>query len=146
MNITEDTRWIIENANQFSLTELEVSSKLQQQKSWDATYRQIMLLGKSMILFSMNEKRVEAEIKGCESQVWLYSYWQDGKLKLTASADSKIVRGLLAIVLAAFNNKSAEQIKSFDVESYFSTIGLQQQLSPSRSNGLNAIVNHIKRL
>ena len=63
-----------------------------------------------------------------------------------ADSDAKIIRGLLVIVLAAFNDKTAAQIQAFDIENYFKTLGLMQHLSPSRGNGILAIVDKIKEI
>ena len=57
-----------------------------------------------------------------------------------------IVRGLLVIILAAFNDKNRQQIAEFDLELYFETLGLMQHLSPSRGNGVRAIVEKIKSI
>ena len=63
-----------------------------------------------------------------------------------ADSDARIVRGLIALVLAAFNGKSTQDIRAFDVETYFENIGLLAHLSPSRGNGLRAIVDQIKQI
>ena len=105
-----------------------------------------MLLGKQLPLFQAELKLDEALVSGCESQVWLYANWRDQQLWLALSSDSKIVRGLLAIVLAKFNGKTKDEISGVDVDEYFENLGLSQHLSPSRSNGLHAIVEKIKSL
>ncbi len=144
--MSEINNLIIEKIASFTLTEPEVISKLSTNKSWDAQYREIMLLGKQLPVFGSELKLETALISGCESQVWLHHIWQDDKITLIASSDSKIVRGLLAIVLVKFNNKSKDEIGAIDIESYFSLLNLSQHLSPSRSNGLAAIVETIKSL
>lgn len=140
------TSLISEFSNHFTLTETEVRSKLANSSGWDGKYREIMLLGKSLKQFTPELKTEEAVVTGCESSVWLHHLWQDGKLYLATSSDSKIVRGLLSIVLAKFNAKTKEQIQEIDVAVYFEQLGLSQHLSPSRSNGINAIVKEIKSL
>ena len=88
----------------------------------------------------------ETLIQGCESLAWLLTVpSKQGKLYFQADSDAKVIRGLLVIVLAAFNGKTAQQIQAFDVESYFAKLGLMQQLSPSRGNGVLAIVEKIKQ-
>ena len=130
----------------FTITDAQVIEKLTSAKSWDGKYREIMLLGKQLPLFQAELKLDEALVSGCESQVWLYANWQDQQLWLALSSDSKIVRGLLAIVLAKFNGKTKDEISSVNVDQYFEKLGLSQHLSPSRSNGLHAIVEKIKSL
>ncbi len=142
-----DTTTVINNIKEhFTVTELEIVDKLTSAKGWDGKYREIMLLGKQLPLFQSDLKLDEALVSGCESQVWLHSNWQGQQLWLAVSSDSKIVRGLLAIVLAKFNGKTKQQIAQVNIDEYFNTLGLSQHLSPSRSNGLSAIVEKIKSL
>lgn len=144
--MTELTTVINEIAQKVTISDLELIAKLNSAKGWDGKYREIMLLGKQLPLFQADLKSDEALVSGCESQVWLHSNWHEQQLWLAASSDSKIVRGLLVIVLAKFNGKTKEQIASVNIEGYFSELGLSQHLSPSRTNGLNAIVEKIKEI
>lgn len=137
---------IEEFSSNFSISEHDVVAKLSATKGWDSKYREIMLLGKQLGLFGLELKVDTALVSGCESSVWLHHLWQEDKLILAISSDSKIVRGLLAIVLAKFNGKTKEEIASTDIDTYFDALGLEQHLSPSRSNGINAIVTKIKSL
>ncbi len=116
-------------------------------KGWDNRHRQIMLLGKKLPRMDQNLRNEDTLISGCESLAWLsYQKQENEQFVFTADSDAKVIRGLLMIVLTAFNDKTAEQIHSFDLEGYFSELGLLQHLSPSRGNGLKAIVNKILTL
>jgi cysteine desulfuration protein SufE len=88
------------------------------------------------------------EVAGCESQVWLFCEpVQVGKLafwQIHADSDARIVRGLIAIVQAAFNGQTSETIIEFDVPKYFEELGLIEHLSPSRGNGLRAIIEQVR--
>lgn len=137
---------ITDFSSHFSLTEEDVINKLTASKGWDGKYREIMLLGKNLGLFSPELQIEEALVNGCESSVWLHHIWQQDKLVLAVSSDSKIVRGLLAIVLAKFQGKTKQEVLAADIDTYFTTLGLAQHLSPSRTNGINSIVEKIKSL
>ena len=114
-------------------------------KSWDSRHREIMLLGKQLNRLDKNARSEQTLISGCESLAWLITEKDEHDIfHFQADSDAKIIRGLLVIVLAAFNDKTVEQIQAFDIESYFKTLGLMQHLSPSRGNGILAIVNKIK--
>jgi cysteine desulfurase/selenocysteine lyase len=114
-------------------------------KGWDSRHRQIMLLGKQLNRLDKNARNDETLINGCESLVWLVSNKTEKNIfHFEADSDAKIIRGLLVIILAAFNNKTSKQIQLFDIQQYFNTLGLIQHLSPSRGNGILAIVNKIK--
>jgi len=116
-------------------------------KSWDSRHREIMLLGKGLERLDNNLRNEQSLISGCESQAWLIAEKNSqGKFIFSADSDAKIIRGLLVIVLTAYNEKTAAQIAEFDINDYFTQLGLIQHLSPSRGNGLLAIVDKIKRL
>lgn len=116
-------------------------------KGWEGKYRQIMLLGKQLPALPEADKDKQYLVEGCESQVWLHHKQDDdGRYLFAADADARIVKGLLVIVIAAFNGKSAIEIAQFDVEQYFARLDLLKHLSPSRSNGIHAIVQQIKEL
>ena len=116
-------------------------------KSWDSRHRQIMLLGKQLERLDKSARDEQTLISGCESLAWLVARKSDDNVfHFQADSDAKIIRGLLFIVLAAFDKKTAAQIRAFDIESYFKTLGLLQHLSPSRGNGILAIVDKIKKI
>ncbi len=106
-----------------------------------------MLLGKQLERLEKSYRNEQSLISGCESLAWLVATKDSqGIFYFKADSDAKIIRGLLVIILAAFNNKTALQIQSFDIKSYFERLGLLQHLSPSRGNGILAIVDKIKDL
>lgn len=113
---------------------------------WHNRHREIMLLSKKLVRLDKKYRNDNSLIQGCESLAWLTSTKEQGCFYFHADSDAKIIRGLLVIVLAAFNGKTAVQIQGFDINNYFETLGLMQQLSPSRGNGVLAIVEKIKKL
>ena len=116
-------------------------------RGWEAKYRQIMQLGKQLQALDDSFKQEAFLVKGCESQVWLHHRFDDsGKLQLAADSDARIVKGLVVIVLAAFQGKTRSQLSAFDIEDYFARMDLLKHLSPSRSNGIHAIVQTIRDL
>lgn len=116
----------------------------QQAKGWDSKHRQIMLLGKNQTRLPENMKNEQSLISGCESKAWLnHQKATNGAFQFQGDSDAKVIRGLIAIVLAAVNDKNGAQILAFDMQNYFTKLGLLQHLSPSRGNGLNAIVKKI---
>lgn len=112
--------------------------------NWEDRYKYIIDLGKE--LPAMPESfRIDANlVRGCQSQVWLVDEHREGRLFFQADSDAFIVKGLLAVVLAAFNGKTAGEILAFDVDVYFQKLDLMQHLSSTRGNGLKAMVKRIK--
>lgn len=117
-------------------------------KSWNKQFRLIIELGKKLPLFPENEKIPERQVQGCESMAWLIiekiHNGKDQVQYLKMDSDSRIVRGLMMILLIIYQHKSALEIQHIDIEAIFRILGLLNHLSPSRNNGLYAIVNKIK--
>ncbi|MEP4545780.1 MAG: SufE family protein [Saccharospirillum sp.] len=112
--------------------------------SWEDRYRYIIDLGKDLPAMDDALKTDERIVRGCQSQVWLVDDADGEQIRFQADSDAHIVRGLLAIVLAAYNGKTRQQILDFDTEAYFSQLDLVKHLSPTRGNGLRAMVARIK--
>jgi cysteine desulfuration protein SufE len=112
--------------------------------SWEDRYRYIIDLGRELPALPDELRSEDRLVRGCQSQVWIDVEQSDGRLQLAVDSDAFIVKGLLAVVLAAYNNRTAQEIMDFDVDSYFETLGLLQHLSPTRGNGLRAMVARIR--
>ena len=114
---------------------------------WEERYRYIIDLGKQLPSFPVEMQTADRIIHGCQSQVWLEVAYdaQNNLMQLTADSDAIIVRGLVAIVLAALNNQSPEQILQYDMDSYFASLDLLKHLSPTRGNGVRAMVERIRK-
>ncbi len=113
--------------------------------SWEDKYKYIIELGEKLDPLAEEFHTPDWQVKGCQSQVWLVPQKQNnGTLKFIGDSDAMIVKGLIAIVLMIYNNKSAEEIKSIIINDIFSQLGLQEHLTPSRRNGLEAMVEKIK--
>lgn len=112
--------------------------------SWEDRYKYIIDLGRELPPLD-EQARVEQNIvRGCQSQVWLTSRNEGGRLYFDADSDAFIVKGLLAVVLAAYNGRTPEEILAFDIEDYFSRLNLLKHLSVTRGNGLRAMVKRIR--
>ena len=118
--------------------------------TWEERYKFIIDLGKTLAPLKA-EKKIEANlVRGCQSQVWLTAEPRtaDGdagevRLYLAADSDAFIVKGLLAVVLAAYNEKTPEEILAFDIESYLAELQLMKHLSMTRGNGVRAVIDKI---
>ncbi|WP_421218158.1 SufE family protein [Aeromonas enteropelogenes] len=112
---------------------------------WENQYRLIIQLGKLLPALPAEWQTEEHRLKGCESLAWLKGEQsEDGRWHFACDSDARIVRGLIVIVLATLNHQTADAIQAFDMDAYFSELGLEKHLSPSRGNGLRAIVLAIR--
>ncbi|MFT5806478.1 MAG: cysteine desulfuration protein SufE [Moritella dasanensis] len=128
-----------------SITSTDVLTLLTAQAGWQNKYRQLIQLGNKIPALSDDYKIAENQIKGCESQAWLALHCDsDGRLWFGLDSDARIVKGLMAALLAAVNGKTRTEIATFNVDDYFAQLGFMQQLSPSRGNGLKAVIAAIK--
>jgi cysteine desulfuration protein SufE len=112
--------------------------------NWEERYKYIIDLGKELPVMDVSLRTDEYLVRGCQSQVWLVDEWRAGKLFFQADSDAFIVKGLLGVVLAAFNGKTPGEILAFDIDAYFTQLDLLQHLSSTRGNGLKAMVKRIQ--
>lgn len=115
---------------------------------WEDRYRYVIELGEALPPFPDSAKTPENKVPGCVSQVWLVTEQEDGGdpvLKFQGDSDAHIVRGLVAIMLALFSGRRASEIVVTDAEATLKSLGLNEHLSPQRSNGLRSMVKRIKR-
>lgn len=115
---------------------------------WEDRYRYVIELGKELEPLPEAERTAENKVRGCASQVWLSTTVDDRQqpphMLFRGDSDAHIVRGLVAIVLALFNDKTPRDILDTDAEAVFSQIGLREHLTSQRSNGLRALVDRIR--
>ncbi len=111
--------------------------------AWEDRYKYIIDLGKELPPMSDDKKDEAHIVRGCQSQVWIDVSSKEGGLWFEADSDAFIVKGLLGVVLAAFNGKSPQQILAYDIDAYFETLGLLKHLSPTRGNGMRAMVARV---
>lgn len=114
---------------------------------WEDRYRYIIDLGKKLPSMPDALKTDANFVHGCQSQVWIHAN-KDASgqaLDFLVDSDAHIVRGLAAMVMAAFNHQSPQAILNFDIDSYFKQTQLIQHLSPTRGNGLKSMVRKIRQ-
>jgi cysteine desulfuration protein SufE len=116
---------------------------------WDDRYRYVIELGRALPPLAESAHSEANKVQGCASQVWLLSHVApDGAagpvLTFEGDSDAHIVRGLVAILFALYSGKSAAEILATDAIALFDRIGLRENLTPQRSNGLRSMVERIR--
>jgi len=114
--------------------------------NWEDRYAYLIDLGKQLPPMTESLKTDENIVRGCTSQVWLVAQIENGKFIFSADSDAQIVKGLVYLLLSAFQGKSSTDIIAMDIEQAFNRIGLHQHLSPNRRNGFYAMVERIRAL
>ena len=117
---------------------------------WDDRYRYVIELGRALPPLPDSAHTDANKVQGCASQVWLLTHVKpDGAggpvLTFEGDSDAHIVRGLVAILVALYSGKSALDILATDALALFDRIGLRENLTPQRSNGLRSMVERIRR-
>jgi len=118
--------------------------------SWEDRYGFLIDLGRKLPPLDASEKTEENRVHGCQSNVWLVArprpQGEDQVIEFIADSDAQIVRGLIAILRKIYSGQPAEKILSFDITGLMERLGLDQQLSMGRRNGLDGMVRRIKAL
>ena len=110
---------------------------------WDDKYGFIIDMGKSLKVLDSEFKTDDNIIKGCQSQVWLHAFLKDDKIIFEAESDAIIVKGIVAMLLRVFSDQTPNDIVNADIF-FMEKIGMAKHLSPTRANGLVAMVKQIK--
>ena len=125
-----------------------VSKNIESSASWQQKYREIMSLGKTLPPLADILKTDDALVQGCESKVWMFVEFDltENALVVIGDSDTRIVKGLLALILALYNGLTPEEVLNVNAYEEFEKLGLISHLSASRGNGVKAMVEKIQTL
>ncbi len=113
---------------------------------WEQRARLLMQWGERLAPLADAERNEDNRVHGCESQVWLVAEQHGRHWQFRATSDARLLRGLLAVLLARVNGLSSAQLAEVELVDWFAQLGLSRQLSPSRSNGLQAVLQRMREL
>lgn len=113
--------------------------------SWEQRARLLMQWGERLEPLSDTERSEANRVHGCESQVWLVEEIKEGRRHFRAASDARLIRGLLAVLLARVQGLAPEELATLNLSDWFTQLGLSRQLSPSRTNGLNAVLDRMRK-
>lgn len=112
-------------------------------EEWLDKYEYLIEMGKSLAGFPEGKKTEDCLIKGCQSRVWLDCEVRDGRLFFTADSDAIITKGIISLLVSVYSGRTPEEILADDF-SFLDDIGLKDNLSPTRANGLVSMIAAIK--
>jgi len=127
-------------------TARETLTAFAQAPGWEQRARLLMQWGERLEPLDDGERCETNRVAGCESHVWLIGQCQDGRWHFRAASDARLIRGLLAVLLARVNGLDADELARVDMADWFASLGLSRHLSPSRSNGMNAVLQRMREL
>ena len=112
---------------------------------WLDKYEYLIELGKNLEPFPEDKKTEDRLIKGCQSRVWLDSELRDGRLWFQADSDAIITKGIISLLIGVYSGRTAAEISADDF-GFVREIGLKDNLSPTRANGLVSMIDRIKEI
>ena len=112
---------------------------------WLDKYEYLIELGKNLAVFPEANKTEDKLIKGCQSRVWLDCEVKEGRLYFTADSDAIITKGIISLLVGIYSGRTASEIANDDF-SFVDEIGLKENLSPTRANGLVSMIETIKNI
>ena len=121
----------------------EIISEFSELTDWMDRYSLLIELGNELIDFDETYRIDQNLIEGCQSQVWLNAETNDGEIRYMADSDAIIVKGIIALLIKVLNHKTPDEIIEADLY-FIDKIGLKEHLSPTRSNGLLAMVKQMR--
>ncbi len=121
----------------------EVVDSFSMYDEWLDKYEYLIDLGKNLAPYPDSSKTDDRLIKGCQSRVWLDYQMKDGKLWFTADSDAIITKGIISLLVSIYSGRTPEEIASSNF-SFIEKIGLKENLSPTRANGLASMIATIK--
>jgi cysteine desulfuration protein SufE len=124
----------------------ETLQAFQQAAGWEQRARLLMQCGDRLEPLAKSERNDSSLVAGCDSKLWLVSEPRDNRQYFHGTSEARLLRGLLAVLLVRVNGLPAEDLQHLDVTEWFSLLGLSRQLSPSRANGMNAVVARMREL
>lgn len=112
---------------------------------WEERYRYLIDLGRTLTPMDDVLKNELNKVDGCMSQVWMSSRLEGDRVRFIADSDAAIVRGLIAILMVAYDDRTAAEIEALDIGPFFDELGLAQHVSMNRRNGFFAMVGRIRQ-
>lgn len=125
--------------------ENEIIDEFSMYEDWMDRYQYLIELGQELEPLKEDEKNDETLIRGCQSQVWIVSERKDGRIYFRGESDAIIVKGIVAMLMKVVSGCAIDEVRGCDF-SFVEEIGLREHLSPTRSNGVLAMIERIKRL
>lgn len=123
--------------------EEEIIGEFEMFDQWDDKYQYLIDMGKSLAPLPGELKTDDRLIRGCQSRVWLHSELKDGKVYFTADSDAIITKGIVALMVRVLSGHTPKEITGAQLP-FIDTIGLKEHLSPTRANGLVAMIKQMK--
>ena len=121
----------------------QLVKEFEELENWEDKYSKIIKFGRELPAMTEEHKTEKNKIDGCQSQVWMHAKFDDGKMYIEADSDAMIVKGLIALLVRVYSGHEPNEVMSSPPE-FLQKIGIDNHLSPTRKNGLGAMLKQIQ--
>jgi cysteine desulfuration protein SufE len=121
----------------------QIKNRFLQFNDWEDRYKELINLGKQLEAYPEDKRDEKFKVKGCQSQVWLFPEFKDGRVYLHADSDALLVKGIVGLLVSVYSDATPEEILATPPE-FLKEVGITEHLSMNRSNGLAAMMKQIQ--
>jgi cysteine desulfuration protein SufE len=121
----------------------EIKGRFLAYESWEDRYRELIVIGRDLNLYPEDKREDKFKVKGCQSQVWLYPEWREGKIYFFADSDAVLVKGIIGLLVSVYSGATPEEILATPAD-FLKEVGITEHLSMNRSNGLASMMKQIQ--
>ncbi|MGE3608094.1 MAG: SufE family protein [Bacteriovoracaceae bacterium] len=121
----------------------QIKSRFLQYKDWEDRYKELIHTGKDLAPYPEEQRLEKYKVKGCQSQVWLFPEFMDGKVIFHGDSDAVLVKGIIGLLINVYSNATPDEIISTKPD-FLKEVGITEHLSMNRSNGLAAMMKQIQ--
>ena len=121
----------------------QIKQRILQFKDWEDRYKELIVLGKNLDSYPEEKREEKYKVKGCQSQVWLFPEFKDGRVYFRADSDAVLVKGIVGLLVSVYSDATPDEILSTKPE-FLQEVGITEHLSMNRSNGLAAMMKQIQ--
>lgn len=122
---------------------LQVKNRFLQFQDWEDRYKELIKIGRDLIPYPEDKRDEKYKVKGCQSQVWLFPEFREGKVYFYADSDAVLVKGIVGLLVSVYSDATPEDILSTKPD-FLKEVGITEHLSMNRSNGLAAMMKQIQ--
>ena len=121
----------------------QIKNRFLKFKDWEDRYKELIQLGKSLAPYPEDKRDEKFKVKGCQSQVWLYPEFKEGRVYFHGDSDALLVKGIVGLLTSVYSDATPDEILSTKPE-FLKEVGITEHLSMNRSNGLAAMMKQIQ--
>jgi cysteine desulfuration protein SufE len=121
----------------------QIKSRFLQFSDWEDRYKELINLGRGLVTYPEEKREDKYKVKGCQSQVWLYPEFKDGRVYFYGDSDAMLVKGIVGLLVSVYSDATPDEILATKPD-FLKEVGITEHLSMNRSNGLASMMKQIQ--